>query len=372
MTQFRQSHYLDIDQSAGGQYPLVSGEVWHSDDGRYMFKLDGVWHVSDFLGPRVYIDDSDDAIGTNQVLGFWWMYNSFRYWKQEGDTERWLWRDSGQWAISSELGMCTAEEWIQATARVIYRQEDDIDYWDLFGSLGLPDSSEAFIDTYESSEDAIEARDAWIIANSYYAGDEWWSCSTFEGVYLPRGSLRGDCKDAYCGPRKFVSWGFVGHKQVVSGIDGPSGEYAEYERAQTFTLVAGETPEGCENCDQDEWTLEPSETDLSEAGSDVDENVLIGIGVWKDGSGKEYRQSYRGTYGDIYNDGYGWVIGQRDSEDGWYEGSEPSKVSPVTFTRKKTATGEYPGITNLVITYFKQWTGDEKKDVYVGEVGLWL
>lgn len=85
----------------------------------------------------------------------------------------------------------------------------------------------------------------------------------------------------------------------------------------------------------------------------------------------EYRYAESGStaVGTIYNDGTGWVIGTRDSEAGWYEGSQPDISSPVTFTKQKTPTGSYPDYDSLTITFDSHIIGDNETEIYYMDLG---
>ena len=180
-----------------------------------------------------------------------------------------------------------------------------------------------------------------------YIGDEWWFGTELEGDYEARGSLRGDVFGAFNGAPVEITLSFSGGKHTGLKGDPPFGEYREW----TYTTAEGETD-----------------------GSDY---RYVGIARYTDQDDTEYLRSLEKVddyynYGAIYNDGAGWLIGSRNSAGGWYEGDEPNRDAPVTFVRKKTEIGQFPGDYNLTITFQEYIQGDSVIAGNVSEVGIWL
>lgn len=103
-----------------------------------------------------------------------------------------------------------------------------------------------------------------------------------------------------------------------------------------------------------------------------------GLPQWKDGSGDTYIRSLTKTnygkysYGSIsYNATYSkWLIGAYGSASGWWEGSEPSKTSPVTFTFKVPEGSELTG-ANKTIAFDKYVKGENSETIYLCEAATW-
>lgn len=372
---WRETHYSGIDPSG-----RVTGVLWLGLDdeaGKYLWYDDGIdrWMIAASIGPKVQID------GGTPLDGYWYSYNGQRYWYLSG---LYLWYSGSVWIISSKLGACIREEW-------------DV----------------------EEEE---------------YIGDAWWSGATLEGLYEARGSGRGTVEDEYNGTPKKVTLSVEGWRRAVlsSGVadEPPAGRYYYYKRTATVddegdveetivTTAPGwtqayldvgmltwtdaddtEYPRSEEQDESDHYTYGTIHWDATEekwiigirceqvwylgAEPDAEDDVLFLSQRWLDQNDTAYDRSCEldgayYDYGDIHHDGTGWVIGTRNSEDGWWEGTEPD-ASPVVFTRQKTEIGDYPGPEDLTITPYKVLTisfagctlGDDRTTALLGETGLWL
>jgi hypothetical protein len=369
MTSWRQTHFDGPDESDSGvDYPRVLGTPWRAD-GLWAWSDGTTWYRTAVLGPRVWLSDDHTTPKDEEMDGSFRIFNGRRYW----ETGAWvLWWTGTMWVLSGGLGSCIAENFYEPPGSVIYNEgTEDYDVFDERLGTGVDDR--VLLGSYEDEADADEALADWILANSIYEGDAWYSGGAdLDSVMLPRGSLRGTHEGYYCGDRKFTSWSLNGHR--LDEGEGPVGTYEEFSRDVDITETADGSPDHA-GCPQDAYAFdEVIVTDTP------DPAVWIGLPEWEDGAAKIYRMNWEGTrYGAVYHDGTGWVIGTRDSEAGWYTGSEPSKTAPVTFTRQKTETGQYPGEGNLTLTFERYVVGPYKAHMfgdetqtYIAQVGLWL
>lgn len=77
------------------------------------------------------------------------------------------------------------------------------------------------------------------------------------------------------------------------------------------------------------------------------------------------------SYGRIHYEGGKWVIGTIGSDSGWYEGSEPSLTSSVTFKFCKNEGSEIEDEDDLTISYYDHVVGDQTSAAYLGNVAIW-
>lgn len=296
----------------------LSDYLWYgegNDEGSWLF-YDGdsaAW--SDNFAGWIISSDLGFRIVIDGVAGAssFYSFNGTRYW----GGGPYLWYDSsgGQWVISDTLGACIAEQW----------DDSDADP-----------------------------------ANHQYIGNEWYSCSTVTGLFEARGSLRGTTEGAFEGTPTKVTWELEGYRRLGddefnTNSDAPAGRYTHFTRTATVN---------------DDGTVT---TTLTE----TEEYKWVGIPQFTDQNDDTYTRSMTPvdghyTYGDIHHDGTGWVIGTRDSNSGWYEGSQPDIYNSVTFYRKKTENGSYPGPSDLNVSFNKGVIGKNTTTVYLAEVGLWL
>lgn len=340
-----QTTYEDFDAMGWVQGPIWrgSGEV----NGYFLWyagtlpnsEIYDEWLISSSIGFDVKVNDST-------CTGYWYVFNGKRYWKLSSGKFLWWSVGWGKWIISSKLGCCTREEWSEST--------DD-------SSI---ENESSFDSSYIAQNDSDE-----------YIGDEWWSSSTFEGFYDARGSLRGTVEGEFNGIPKFVEWTFSGYRKDYgdsSSVTPPtsfgiSGLYKYFERELDIDSSS-------------------SASDFSEIiTSDSSMGYLdIGVPIWVDQNGTEYQRSLEKedgyfTYGNIYYDGSGWVIGTRDSSSGWWEGSEPIVDDGTSDSSSSSVTFSFiPGSSSsssdddLEITFDRYVVGDNITTIYIGETALWV
>ena len=154
-------------------------------------------------------------------------------------------------------------------------------------------------------------------------------------TFQARGSLRGTTKDAYSGTPITIT--------------------TQYQRWESSTLYGKYT-----------------------AAGGASGTKYCGLPQWKDGDDNAYVRSLTKTdgkysYGSIsYNSTYSkWLIGTYGNVSGWYEGSEPSKTSPVTFTFTVPDGSELTG-TNKTITFDEYVKGENTEIVLLTEASRWL
>lgn len=379
---WRKTNYQDIDPDGrlssskdlwlGLQNGTVAYYLWYDN-------VIGNWIISDHLGPRIFVD------GIEVQTYFWYSYAQWksgevyvssyelagrspgRYYRLASGQYLWKLQFSGSslWVISDKLGGGIREKWIE-DHYILSPQEETVSPALSSPSPSPVDGTYSYhVDSKYLLEDVVikecdyrdtsvndtdylcgktftpddagdpEGPGTWgicyqnvtssfilLLYNSYYTGDSWWSSSSLEGVYNARGSGRGTKEGGYTGTPKEVYWYITGYiRDNWSGWDSsdePLGRYIPYSR--TVAPDSG-SPDGMENS-ADEVYPSPSDTFTSSY-------LYVGLPRWEDGTGTVYTRSLETgdtgyyTYGDIYHDGTGWVIGTRGSEEGWYEGTEP-------------------------------------------------
>lgn len=191
--------------------------------------------------------------------------------------------------------------------------------------------------TEEEWVEVYDEEDNYLPDDSYWDGDAWWSCSSLTGEYTPRGILKNN-EDS---PVKVVEIApMTGHRS-----DTLLGLYQEL--------------------DEDGEPLESENT------------ITVGLPQFKDQDGATYTRSLEAsggyyTYGSIRHDGEGWLIGTRDSADGWWEGQEPDLEDSVTFDFRKLADSEIEDQEDLTITFDQYVSGDVvDTDNRICEVSTW-
>jgi len=283
-----------------GSTVWYSGSLWAWKDN--MLTTD--WRIATVPGVEIQVD------GLSPGTAYWYTYNGKRYWAVPGG---FLWWNSGRWVISARLGTCMAESW------------DD------------------------SDEDP---------AYHEYVGNAWWegpADGSLEGLYQPRGSIRGNTENDYdSSETRDITLYFDGWVHTESGT-APAGEYHAQERTASVA---------------DDGTV--TETLTPDPPDDEDAEIL-GVPEFSGTDGNTYVRSVHTkdgnyTYGNIYYDGTAWVIGIRNSSSGWYEGSEPRVDTTVTFEGQ----GEKSEEADIIISFSEYIIGSEEATHYLGEVGLWL
>jgi len=362
VTTWRQTHFDTPDESTGSPgYPVVSGTPWKAT-GKWAWSDGADWYITDDLGPSFWLSSNHTTPKGTALTTDFRIFNGRRYFVGGGWA---VWHNGSIWVISDGVGTCVAENYYVPTGEVVYNEGTE--EYDVFDTTG---EEPVLLASFAAEEDADEYLADWIEANSYYQGDDWYSGgSTLEVAFVPRGNLRGAYEGFNCGDRLFVTWSIDGLK--LTDGDGPNGKYSAYTRDVDITETADPDPEH-EDCPQPTYAFAPDEV----TGTEDD---WFGLPLFTDQNDVEYLQSLDGTrYGTIYDDGTGWLIGTRNSASGWYTGSEPDPDTPVTFTRQKTETGEYPGPENLTITFEEYVIGENTSGAatgiktHIGQVGLWL
>ncbi len=103
---------------------------------------------------------------------------------------------------------------------------------------------------------------------------------------------------------------------------------------------------------------------------------LVGIPVWKDGNGREFKRTGTdGSYdcgGIVYNAvSDTWILGDFGSDSGWWQSTDaPSLFAPVTFTFCKNDDLDAEG-ENFTLT-FSHCVSNGKRDILLAEVARWL
>lgn len=174
-----------------------------------------------------------------------------------------------------------------------------------------------------------------------YSGDAFWggSVPSIDGSptsFQPRGSIRSS------GTAREV--GFI-FPRWQKADDKPDSPYGVYDPVQDW-LPSGQ--------------------------------LEVGNPVWKDQYGTLYMRSLnrinsRYTYGNAryVTAAAGWVIGTYGSDDGWWQGAEPSIGAPVTYTYALPEGVENPDPPgNLTLTYQGHVAGDAYTHVWLAELGI--
>lgn len=361
MTRWAQQH---LSPGAGvTDYPDVVGhhpyrEVVSSGPARWLWNAYGVgWVITSALGHRVSLD-STQLTAANDT---WYRLNGKRWWILPGSWYLWWNTSTTLWCISRKLGACVFERW-----RTAY--------------FTLPDASGMRFARDNSTHEIIaQSEDLSVVqtaANNYaqYVGDLWWSCATFEGLYLPRGSIRGNVQNEHdsTATHRKVTWSIIGHRRAAepNGDIEPAGVFDSYERVASVDNEGAVTP----NVQQSPSSVAVGlKRFVDQAGTVYLENMLSG-------SAKRYGSIWYAGLFDYFGDYEGWLIGDYGSPDGWYEGDEPDVGAPVVFERKRLAEFEesanleagYPGPSDLTITFDSWVLGPHRESRKVAQPGLWV
>lgn len=149
--------------------------------------------------------------------------------------------------------------------------------------------------------------------------DSYWTRATIEGTYAKQGTAASDKTVAF---DAIVGW----ESATLIG---------------SYTAVGGETG-----------------------------TKTVGLKNFTDGDAVAYLQSAVKsgsyfTYGSIYHDGTGWVIGTRSVGE-WWSGTEPDVTTPVTFTAEGDA------VANKTITFDSYVSNSNKVTGYLMEVATYV
>jgi hypothetical protein len=322
----------------------VSGVLWQGrpstavsgsgDEGLWLYQLDGEWTMSEDIG---YATAVDGAATTTS----WRSFNAKRFHSVGGD---WLWY-GGPWMITPRLGVVPTEAWSGWSGCSGWSGEEESTPW----YSGEWWTSGAYVgECWHSGDEDIEG---WYAPRGSCAG--WSGASGLEGVGSGKWatlsfegwrSMDGEFAGRYSG---FWRSGFAsGQDVVVSGgaLDAPayrdvgrpswSGDDGQdYPRSEG--MVNGRYAYGdavytpCASgwvlgeCGTHEWFLcmtEPGTSPVTFKSmtwvNHDDPEDLYTRTCCPDESGFH-------EYGAIFNDGSGWLIGERDAEAGWWQGEEP-------------------------------------------------
>lgn len=105
--------------------------------------------------------------------------------------------------------------------------------------------------------------------------------------------------------------------------------------------------------------------------------AFVGIPRWIDNNGQIYERSLTASgngyrYGAIYPYAVNyWIIGDYPSDDGWYVGEEPRLDREVVFKHTKPV-GHPAHKDDIVVSFLDRIIGDNKNDIYLGEIARWL
>jgi hypothetical protein len=253
------------------------------------------------------------------------------------ENRKYLFKYQDKWHISDTLGPRLLVD--DSSWSTQYYTKNNRNYWGGYlwwtGSEYVISSklgfgvSEEWVRVYDDD-------DNYLPDDSYWSGDAWWSCSTLEGTYIPRGRHRDKT-----GMDKTVAL------EPITG-----------HRSDTLLGVYQELDESGE---------------VNPSGS----TITIGLPMFIDqNSGVYIRSKTKNSnghyhYDSIHHDGEGWIIGARDSVNGWWEGNEPNVLSAVTFTFHKLPDSEIEDQDNLTITYDKLVSGDLTEPINLYEVSQW-
>ena len=102
---------------------------------------------------------------------------------------------------------------------------------------------------------------------------------------------------------------------------------------------------------------------------------VMGCPRWRDGSGNYYIRSLKQvlgkwSYGAIHYENGKRLIGSVGAVNGWYEGSEPSLTSSVTFRFCKPEGSEVTG-SDRTVTFVDRVEGEDTTEALLGEVAIW-
>lgn len=201
----------------------------------------------------------------------------------------------------------------------------------------------------------------WDSDQGKYLGNAWWGPAvSLENTYPARGCNRGTTSGDYEGTPKTVALTYSGYKREDDSGEAPAGKYKEFTRELDASITI------------------PSDPTIGEMGlpqwSDQDDKVYIRS------LDKDFNEQY--SYGPIYYDGEGWVIGIRKSREGWWEGDEPSRNSDVTFTAMKITSEddvvEDDNTDDITVSYDKLVVGKQfvntftDRSILAAQIGMWL
>ena len=321
--------------------------LWEVPSSFQVFPFSGKTIMSSTLGPTVNLAGpgvSGSATVGNEYDG--------RPMFTLGQDRLW-WKSGTGWVISRQVGAGTFEQW-----RTLQAVSAGYEGWTV---VRVQQTGER-LGVFETSAEANTFIDNHDDYPRYY-GDPFWikeGGGGVEGIYLPRGSLRGYENDEYADDRAFVTVSASGHVKLGSGGQSVYGLYSSYSRSATGSGTGEEA--------SIEVTEEIGETEK-----------FIGVPRWEDQDGFQYykvisppvRYAAFKNVGDIWSPtimpriitektANAWIIGREDSPQGWWEGdSEPSIEEPVVYARKRLPEFEesedpeagYPGPEDLTVTF---------------------
>lgn len=297
--------------SGSNEYPEIQDSpLYDKINNRWCWRGDGNdWYITDTLGFELYYNENNTASEK------YWMYNGKRAWKI-GTNYLWWDTTGNQWVISRMIGGGINERWRLSQ---IVEVNDTYRLYDLL--------TKKLISTHSTQAEAETAKDEY----EKYVGDDWYSSSTLENIYVPRGNLRGETANEFeTSPTIEIHFEIEGYKRSWGSnvLDG-AGVYEGYHR------IGGGSS-----------TSDPSNT------------ALVGLPTYEDEAGREYIRSLNKSWW-FYNQytyictnskgwdisyttvstnplQFAWVIGQVNSDNGWYESlNEPEIFADVTFTAKR-------------------------------------
>lgn len=262
----------------------------------------------------------------------------------------WCWYDNhqGKWVISSQIG---------------YRMQSQAPYSYQFNTNFLLFNGQAYW-TSSSSQHVIWygggsvgwcmtfnvlgfGNMEWLIGEPRYGGDEWWSCNTMSGTYIPRGRIKNS-----------------GNNIVVN---------APVLKAGTYWVKNGA---GQAN-------------PFGDYTNPVDGGSTKTIGLLRMKSGdtmflQNKIDDVSGGFGSIqYAEPNKWVIGTYQSDQGWFEFNGVfsllpwnSNKTPVTFVNMKTEDGEYVLISeekaaDIAVSFDSYIQGNGTAKFYLCEAVQW-
>ena len=231
----------------------------------------------------------------------------------------------------------------------------------------------------------------WVMINAGLQPYPWDCVINFDGSpFSPIPSILGN--PAWLGAEGIMCYSFIsGNYQIVpndwaAAIANPPENVSWWScpgSAHSGTWTGHGTATGTKTSDVTTWARWQcaSPVGVYEPAGGATGNRVVGTPKFIDGAGKTYTKIIHTesvyfpppfNYGDAkYVVGTGWVIGSINDATGWWVSTtEPSVLSPTTFTFTKPSGSEITG-SNIVLTFLEYILGNQTKTLLLGEAAIW-